>query len=47
VSGVLIGLGFALLWIGVTFGLQRWATKRHAKRPRTRTVSRARTLQPE
>lgn len=34
VSGVLIGLGFALLWIGVTYGLQRWATKRHAKRPR-------------
>jgi uncharacterized membrane protein YdjX (TVP38/TMEM64 family) len=35
VSGVLIGLGFALLWIGVTFGLQRWATRRHANRPRT------------
>ncbi len=33
-SGVLIGLGFALLWIGVTFSLQRWATKRHARRPR-------------
>jgi uncharacterized membrane protein YdjX (TVP38/TMEM64 family) len=33
-SGVLIGLGFALLWIGLTFGLQRWATKRHAGRPR-------------
>jgi uncharacterized membrane protein YdjX (TVP38/TMEM64 family) len=35
VSGVLIGLGFALLWIGVTFALQRWAKKRHAKRPRS------------
>jgi uncharacterized membrane protein YdjX (TVP38/TMEM64 family) len=35
VSGVLIGLGFALLWLGVTFGLQRWAKKRHAKRPRS------------
>jgi uncharacterized membrane protein YdjX (TVP38/TMEM64 family) len=35
VSGVLIGLGFAILWIGVTFGLQRWATRRHAQRPRT------------
>jgi uncharacterized membrane protein YdjX (TVP38/TMEM64 family) len=34
-SGVLIGVGFAILWIGVTFGLQRWATKRHAKRPRS------------
>jgi len=34
VSGVLIGVGFAILWLGVTFGLQRWATKRHAKRPR-------------
>src|SRR5262245_56223040 len=34
VSGVLIGVGFAILWLGVTFGLQRWATKRHEKRPR-------------
>jgi phospholipase D1/2 len=34
VSGVLIGLGFALLWIGVTVGLQRWASKRQGSRPR-------------
>ncbi len=34
-SGVLIGVGFALLWLGVTFGLQRWATRRHARRSRT------------
>jgi hypothetical protein len=27
-SGVLIGIGFALLWLGMTFALQRWATKR-------------------
>lgn len=35
VSGVCIGLGFAALWLGVTFGLQRWAKKRHANRPRS------------
>lgn len=40
VSGVLIGLGFALLWIGVTFGLQRWARKRNSGR--SRSVARAR-----
>jgi phospholipase D1/2 len=37
VSGVLIGVGFALLWLGVTFGLQRWARKRNGKRPRRAT----------
>jgi phospholipase D1/2 len=42
VSGVLIGIGFALLWLGVTFGLQRWATRRHARRPRS--AARPRTL---
>jgi uncharacterized membrane protein YdjX (TVP38/TMEM64 family) len=43
VSGVLIGLGFAVLWLGVTFGLQRWAKKRHARRPRG--VARGRPLE--
>jgi uncharacterized membrane protein YdjX (TVP38/TMEM64 family) len=33
-SGVAIGGGFALLWIGVTFGLQRWATRRNGRRAR-------------
>jgi phospholipase D1/2 len=32
VSGVLIGLGFAVLWLGMTLGLQRWAKKRNAGR---------------
>jgi phospholipase D1/2 len=34
VSGMLIGLGFAILWIGMTLGLQRWARNRNGKRPR-------------
>jgi uncharacterized membrane protein YdjX (TVP38/TMEM64 family) len=32
VSGVLIGLGFAAAWLGLTLGLQRWARKRNAGR---------------
>ena len=41
VSGVLIGVGFAVLWLGVTFGLQRWARKRNGRRPRAREPGRA------
>jgi uncharacterized membrane protein YdjX (TVP38/TMEM64 family) len=44
VSGMLIGLGFALLWLGVTFGLQRWASRRNAKRAR-RSGGRPRAIQ--
>jgi uncharacterized membrane protein YdjX (TVP38/TMEM64 family) len=43
VSGVLIGLGFAALWLAVTLGLQRWAKKRHAKRPRS--IARGRPIE--
>jgi uncharacterized membrane protein YdjX (TVP38/TMEM64 family) len=32
VSGVLIGLGFALAWLGLTLGLQRWARRRNGSR---------------
>jgi uncharacterized membrane protein YdjX (TVP38/TMEM64 family) len=46
VSGVLIGLGFAILWIGMTFGLQRWAKSRNGKRPRKITRHGARSSQP-
>lgn len=41
VSGVLIGVGFAILWLGMTVALQRWATQRHAKRPRSAPRGRA------
>jgi len=41
VSGVLIGLGFAVLWLGLTFVLQRWARKRNGGRSRQRPSGRA------
>ena len=37
VSGVLLGLGFAALWLGLTFVLQRWARKRNSGRSRQRS----------
>jgi phospholipase D1/2 len=40
VSGVLIGLGFAALWLGVTFGLQRWARKRNSASSKQREGNR-------
>lgn len=40
VSGVLIGIGFAILWLGVTFGLQRWATRRRARHGRAANAGR-------
>jgi phospholipase D1/2 len=36
ISGVAIGVAFAIAWLGVTFGLQRWAKKRNGNRPRSR-----------
>jgi phospholipase D1/2 len=35
-SGVAIGVTFAVLWLGLTFGLQKWAKKRNGSRPRNR-----------
>jgi phospholipase D1/2 len=43
VSGVAIGIAFAVLWLGVTFGLQRWAARRNGKRPRSRPKHQALT----